>query len=289
MQSVKPQRFTVFGGGGFIGTHLVAHLRARGHDCHVPRRDEVLRLKEPLGRAIYCIGLTADFRSRPFDTVEAHTGLFASLLREARFESMVYVSSARVYQSATAGDETTSFTTNPGDPSQLYDLSKLTAECLCLSLGRTDVKVVRLSNVYGPDFSSENFLTSILRDAVQRGIVRLELHPDSAKDYVAIADVIEMLEQIAISGRHSLYNLASGRNVGNGEIMTRLHELTGCEVEWAPQAPVITFPPLSVNRLREEFAYAPRQLANELPGLVRLFRTQLARNPRQDAAAQLSP
>jgi nucleoside-diphosphate-sugar epimerase len=272
------------GGAGFIGSHLVAHLRARGHDCHVPGRDQVLNARHPLGHVVYCIGLTADFRSRPFDTVEAHTGLFAALLRNAQFDSLLYLSSARIYQHGDTGSETARFTTDPTDPSQLYNLTKLTAECLCLSLARPEIKIARISNVYGPDFESVNFLTAVIRDAVVHGAVRLEAHPDGAKDYVAIADVTDMLEHIALHGRHRIYNLAAGRNVTNGEIMRTLCEETVCSVDWARGAAPIAAPPISIERLREEFAFAPRQLSDELRSLVALYRARYA-SPAAQARA----
>ncbi len=50
-----------------------------------------------LGHAFYCIGLTADFRSRPFETIEAHCGLLKEVLSGSRFSSFVYLSSTRVY------------------------------------------------------------------------------------------------------------------------------------------------------------------------------------------------
>jgi nucleoside-diphosphate-sugar epimerase len=283
----QQQRFTILGGAGFVGSHLVAHLRARGYECLVPERDQVLRLKPPLGHVVYCIGLTADFRSRPFDTVEAHTSLFAAFLRQASFESLLYLSSARIYQHADTGEESASFSADPTHPSDLYNLSKMTAECLCLSLDTPRVRIARLSNVYGPDFASENFLTSIVRDAVERGSVRLEVHPDGAKDYVVIDDVTAMLERIALDGRRRLYNLAAGRNVSNGEIMTVLRKLTGCTVEWGESAALLASPPISIARLKEEFGYSPRQLKDELPSLVALFQKQLGEDPGRKRAAQL--
>jgi nucleoside-diphosphate-sugar epimerase len=238
----------------------------------VPARDEVLEATFPLGHVYYCIGLTADFRARPFDTVEAHAGLFASLLRNARFDSLVYLSSTRIYQTADSGKETAQFTANPINPSQLYDLTKLTAECLCLSLDRPEIRIARLSHVYGADFQSDNFLASVIRDAIQRGSVRLEVHPDGAKDYVAIAGVTEMLERIALDGRHRLYNVAAGQNVTNSKLMDSLREHTGCSVEWAHNTPPIPAPPISIELLRDEFGYEPRQLAEQLPKLVGLYR-----------------
>jgi nucleoside-diphosphate-sugar epimerase len=270
--AVQPARFTVFGGAGFIGSHLVGHLRDRGHHCDTPGRDQVLKVRGPLGHVVYCIGLTADFRSRPFDTVEAHTGLVASLLRSAQFDSFLYLSSARIYQTAESGSETAQFAVDPTDPSQLYNLTKLTAESLCLSLARPEIKVARLSNVYGPDFESANFLAAIVRDAVQHGAVSLETHPDSAKDYVAIGDVTEALERIALQGRQRIYNVAAGRNVTNAAIVKALQDASGCTVEWAPGARPVSTPVIATERLRAEFGYAPRQLPEQLASLVALYR-----------------
>lgn len=285
MQPATPQRFTIFGGTGFIGSHLVAHLRDQGHECHVPGRDEVLRSTDPLGHVVYCIGLTADFRSKPFETVEAHTGLFANLLRTANFGSLLYLSSTRLYQNSDSGDETASFKTNPSNPSDLYNLSKLTAECLCLSLDLPNVRIARLSNVYGPDFVSENFLVGVIRDAVERRFVRLDVHPDGAKDYVSIADVTAMLERIALDGRHRIYNVAAGCNVTNREILTALRKLAGCTEEWVPDSPLVRAQPISIARLSEEFCYVPHQLSQQLPSLVALYRANLTKAERPKAQA----
>jgi nucleoside-diphosphate-sugar epimerase len=275
VQGTLPQRFTILGGQGFIGSHLVTFLRSRGHDCVVPARDEMpLRHTGSLGHVVYCIGLTADFRSRPFDTVDAHTGLFSAFLRSADFESLLYLSSTRLYQSGGSGSENASFTVDPADPSHLYDLSKLTAECLCLSLDRSSVRVARLANVYGPDFQSDNFLTCLLRDATRLGALKLQSHRESAKDYVALADVVEMLERIALAGSSRMYNVASGHNVSNGEIVAKLQELSGCLVEWVPGSSLVTAPPLRIDRLQSEFGYRPKQLRDELPSLFELFRSR---------------
>lgn len=282
-KALTPQRFTVLGGSGFVGSHLVSQLRARGHDCFVPGRKDDLPLRVPLGHVIYCIGLTADFRSRPFDTVEAHTALFSDLLRQATFDSLLYLSTARIYQNGSSGSETASFTTNPGDPMQLYDLTKMTAECLCLSLDRPEIRIVRLSNVYGPDFASDNFLISVIRDAVTERTVRIRSHLESAKDYVRLEDVVDMLERISLEGRERVYNVASGRNVSNQQIAEGLSRLTGCQIEWVLGAAKTAAPPIAIDRLQNEFGYAPRQLETELSSLIALFSEQLAAGNRAPA------
>ncbi len=92
--------FTVLGATGYIGSRLVAHLQAQGHTVWAPARGDAEVFTRPLGHVMYCVGLTADFRTRPFDTVDAHVGLLAEVLRRAQFESLLYLSSTRVYMGA---------------------------------------------------------------------------------------------------------------------------------------------------------------------------------------------
>ena len=60
----------IIGGAGFIGRHLKQRLEELKIDYFNPARGETL--DRPLGDVVYCIGLTADFRSRPCDTIDAH-------------------------------------------------------------------------------------------------------------------------------------------------------------------------------------------------------------------------
>src|SRR6267378_3887747 len=139
---------TVLGASGFIGSHLVKRLRELNIECLAPGREEQLPGRN-LGEVIYCIGLTADFRSRPFDTVDAHVCKLLSVLRDCEFDSLLYLSSTRLYEghSQTAREED-SLKFGPTNPSDLFGLSKALGESLSLACGKK-VRVVRPSNVYG--------------------------------------------------------------------------------------------------------------------------------------------
>src|SRR5712692_3734139 len=156
--------FTVLGSKGFIGSHLVRELAELDLECYAPARDESL-LKQNLGTIVYCVGLTADFRSRPFDTVAAHVCALNEVLKNCEFDSVLYLSSARVYggQKSTA-QEDDPLQLEPLQGDHLYNISKAMGESLTLNCGRP-ARVVRLSNVYGDDYASQNFLTTIIRDA----------------------------------------------------------------------------------------------------------------------------
>ncbi|MNV11726.1 NAD dependent epimerase/dehydratase family protein [compost metagenome] len=266
MTGLPPSTFTVLGASGYIGSRLVAHLQAQGHTVWAPTRGDTEVFTRPLGHVIYCVGLTADFRSRPFDTVDAHVGLLAEVLRRAQFDSLLYLSSTRIYMGAADTHEDAPLAVLPGDPSYLYNLTKLTGESLCHACGRPGVRVARLSNVVGPgmDAASGNLVADLVGQA-RAGRIVLRSDPQSAKDYVHVDDLLDWLPRIALAGRAATYNVASGRQTLHSHWLAWLQARTGCTVEVDAQAPLQAFPPINVQRLRGEWGVAPRAvLADDL-------------------------
>lgn len=250
--------FTVLGASGVIGRYLVQALRSAGEEVYAPARDDDGVWRKPLGHVIYAIGLTADFRQRPFETVEAHVTLLARVLQQADFESLLYLSSTRVYAGATSSDEGAALRVRPADPSDLYNLSKLMGESLCHAMQRATVRIVRLSNVVGgEDAESDNFVPALLREA-RAGRIVLRSAPSSAKDYIHIDDVAALLPRIARVGRERVYNLASGIQVTHAEWAERLARLTGCAVECQAGVPELGFIRIDNRRLSQEFSFMPR-------------------------------
>ncbi len=259
---------TVFGAQGFVGRHLTQYLRGQGWAVLALGRGAEPPEGQSLGHVFYCIGLTADFRSRPFETIDAHVSLAAEILRRTRYASFLYCSSTRVYAGCAEAAETARLTVAPSDPSDLYNLSKLMGEAACLAVGQPEVRVARLSNVFGADDVSDNFLTSVLRDAVTLGRVVLQSSPASAKDYVAVEDVAAALARIAVHGRERIYNVAAGRNTSNAELLAAIQAATGCEVIAAADKESQVFPLISVTRLRALGAWDPVDVRAGVPALV---------------------
>ena len=265
-------RAAVFGAAGFIGRHLTAHLRGKGWDVlALGRGDESWRGAD-LGHAFYCAGLTADFRARPFDTVDAHVTFAVQLLREARFDSFLYCSSTRVYAGSAEAIETAQLLVDPNQPGDLYNLSKLMGEAACLAVTNPAVRIARLSNVFGHDPGSDNFVAEIVRDAVTTGRVRLRSDPRSSKDYIAVGDVSAALERIAVSGLARLYNVAAGRNTTNAAILSALAAASGCAVETLRDSPLVEFPPIQVDRLRALGVSPGQTVVEAIPDLVTMMR-----------------
>tara|TARA_R110002126_G_scaffold7828_15_gene37843 strand:- start:1787 stop:2653 length:867 start_codon:yes stop_codon:yes gene_type:complete len=271
--------FTIFGGNGFIGRHLASALRSADLPVSTPQRGTAPESLGPMGHIVYCAGVTADFRNRPYDTMDAHVGLLSQILAAGTFDSLLYLSSTRLYDGASHGSEETTFTVDPWSPNDLYNISKLSGETLCLNHDSPQVRVARLSNVYGTGMYSgdqglQNFLCSVIFDAVTKQHVQLQTAPGSSKDYIHIGDVVRALAMIAIDGTDRIYNVASAVNVSHEQLLDRLSELTGCTWSTAPDAPQVGFPAISTGRIAAAFAAAglrwePTAMLDRLPDLTR--------------------
>jgi nucleoside-diphosphate-sugar epimerase len=225
--------------------------------------------RRPAGHIIYCIGLTADFRSRPLDTAEAHVGLVGRMLAELDFRSFLFLSSTRVYGRAEVGREGLPLTVQPGAPGDLYNITKLAGEALCLSDPRPTVRVARLSNVYGDGMGADSFLGQILAEGAAHGTIALRQSLRSAKDYIAITEVVPALLAIAERGAARLYNVASGVNTTHDAIVGVLRNRLGWDVTVDDSAAATRFPRIDITRLSLEFGAPRKEILEDLPRLAR--------------------
>ena len=279
--------FTILGARGTIGRALAASLQTAGHDVRAVERADLpafLSGQRPAGHVINCIGLTGNFRDRPLDTAEAHVGITARCLAACRFESFLFLSSTRVYARARATHEDTPLPCLPTDASDVYTATKLAGEALCLSDPRPQVRVARLSNVYAAEPGLNTFLGQILDDGRRTGYVTFRQAPHSAKDYIGIGAIVRLLPRIAATGRHRLYNVASGHNTAHGAIAARLQAELGWRINFWADAPVLRFPAIDNTRLRAEFAPALSVLLEDLSILAAGQEAPCSQSMRQPGA-----
>ncbi|HEY5606918.1 MAG TPA: SDR family oxidoreductase [Alphaproteobacteria bacterium] len=262
--------FTVLGATGFIGTHVARRLRRDGHDVRAPARDEPIGPR-PLGHALYCIGLTADYARRPYDTVDAHVGVLNRILREGQFESLVYLSSTRLYDSAGgAGREDADLALNPNNPRHLYDLSKALGESLCIANGRA--RIARLACVYSDAMETGDFLPQLVRRALRERHIALDAPANGERDYIHVDDVCAVVIDIALRGRRPIYNVASGVNVANSALCTLVGALTGALITPAATKPGLAFARIDISAIAADFAAAPAPLDGNLRRIVPALR-----------------
>ncbi len=267
-------KFTVFGSKGFIGSNLVTYLENNGHECFTPdiRVDDVS--SQSLGHVIYTIGVP-DFKNRIFDSIEAHVCLLQNLLKNNNFDSFLYLSGTRLYQHNQSTKETDPIIVHPFEINDLYNISKALGDCLCLSINNPKIRTVRLSNVSGNNFNSTLFLPSIIRDSILKKKIVLNSSLKSEKDYIHIDDVVKLLSQISLRGHSRIYNIASGKNTTNKEIISKLSEITQCKVKVMDNAPLYSFPTISIEQITTEFDFKPTSVVDTIEDMITNFRNYL--------------
>ncbi len=263
---------TVLGAGGYIGSHIVKLLKARNIDHYAPSRDEDLE-KTALGDVIYCIGLTADFRQRPFETVEAHVCKLSRILQYSDLDSLTYLSSARVYINCKQKkvDEATMLPVDIADSNELYTLTKLTGERICLSSGKK-VRIIRLSNIYGDDPEQENFITEIIQTITAKKEISFNLSLSSGKDYITVAQAADLIIRITTTGKEAIYNVASGYNTTNEAIINEIKKHVDFSVDLSKAGKEILFPEIDISRIRNEFNYIPSDILDSIPNLINTYK-----------------
>ena len=256
---------TVLGASGFIGSNVAAYLERAGLEFQAVSRGQEWPAGA-LGHVIDCIGVTADFRERPYDAVDAHVSRLLDFVRRASFESLLYLSSARLYLGRTGvAHEDDDVFVNPLRFEDIYNISKVMGESIVLALGAKG-RVARPANVYGTG-QSDTFLSRVLSEA-RDGAIAFQSAPETVRDYVRVDDVAEVLVKIAAGGRERIYNIASGVAVKDAELAGAIARHSGCRVTFAPDAVPALFPRIDNERIRAEFGFTTPSLMDALPSLL---------------------
>ena len=261
--------FTVLGSSGFIGSHLVSYLRAKGYEVRTPPRDVQNLAGIDLGHVIYAIGMTGNYRTQPVQTIDAHVNVLQRLMNGARFQSWLYLSSTRVYNGLAPDisvNEETRLSCLPCLDS-IYDLSKLLGESLCLAQENPAIRVVRLSNVYGKGMSPHLFIGAALSEIIAENKLLIRESPESSKDYISIDDVVRMIHDVAVSGCHRLYNIASGQATTHADLAGCMRGL-GLRVDFQSAAPIRTFPHIDTSRMQSEFGSVQSSILKDFSDLL---------------------
>ena len=264
-------KFTILGSSGFIGSNVSKTLKNKNFDCYTPDvRKESLDGKN-LGNIVYSLGVS-DFHNKPLDTIDAHICILNKILKNCTFDSLLYISSGRMYYDVDSTLEENSLIGNPKLKNDLYNISKLQGELLCQSVNNPKIKIIRPSNVVGITAPSNLFISSLVKEAVTTGKIILHSTLDSEKDYVYIDDVVKIATEISIHGKQSIYNIAYGTNTRSEEIINEILKHTGCEIEIQPNSPKFSFPTISIEKIIDEFKFQPTRFIPKIASMVEEYK-----------------
>ncbi|CAH1597037.1 dTDP-glucose 4,6-dehydratase [Vibrio owensii] len=266
--------YTVVGGSGFIGKEMVNLLTQQGFDCWVPQKNDESIYTRELGTVIYAAGF-GDCKNDPFNVFEANSLLLKNILEKSKFETMIYISSTRVYMNSDDSSVDSNVIIGNEDSRRLFNLTKLVAEELCLLSDRNCI-IVRPSNVYGLALNSPLFLPSIIKDAINKGMVNMYVEPSYSKDYISVDDVVRSILNISLlrENNHKVINIASGYNVTAKTISDILVKETSCKVVWHKEK--ITsenFPITDVSCTKKIIEFNPRSIVEDLVSMINEYKS----------------
>lgn len=267
---------TVIGGNGFIGSDIVSLIKSLNLPHWVPQKNDKKIFELELGTVIYVAG-HGDCQNEPFKVLDANTTYLSTLLKDANFDKIVYISSTRLYLDSSRSLENEDLLIGFKDKRRLFNLTKAVAEELIKLSGKKFV-ILRPSNVYGGAIKSPLFLPSIVRDAVNCGKVKMYVPPSYAKDYVSVKDVSRCVLEACLTAKldNDIFNVAAGVNVSAIEIAQVLQTHTNCNVEWIEtDSSTDQFPVTSIKKLQGVIDYNPKAVLEDLLDMINIFKNRL--------------
>ena len=259
-------RVLVTGGSGFIGSHVVDKLRARGHepviydlrpspwhdDGTVDTRLGSITDREALERALHSCDAVAhlaavadvnDVHASPEDAERVNARGTVAVLEAARragVERIVYASTIWVYSDCEP-NEVDEDTLLPA-PSHLYTSTKLAGELYCKAyqeLYGIDYTILRFGIPYGPRAREAAVIPAFVNKAFKGEPLTLAGDGSQSRRFVYVEDLADGvalgLEDVA---RNRVYNLASDENVSIKQIAETVKELIGdVEIVHTPARP----------------------------------------------------
>jgi len=250
-------RVLVTGGSGFIGSHVVDKLRARGHEpviydlrpspWHLDPDDPVdtvlgsITDREALERALHSCDAVAhlaavadvnDVHAEPEDAERVNARGTVTVLEAARragVKRIVYASTIWVYSDceAEAVDEDTLLPA----PSHLYTSTKLAGELYCKAyqeLYGIDYTILRFGIPYGPRAREAAVIPAFVGKALRGEPLTLAGDGGQSRRFVYVEDLADGvalgLEDVATN---RIYNLASDENVTIKQIAETVQQLVG--------------------------------------------------------------
>ncbi len=294
---MTPDAVLVTGGAGFIGSHVVEALLARGHrvvvldDLSTGRTEnlptdprvrlvvgdvaEPERLAEALDgcRRVVHLAAIASVQHSIDDPIGSHRVNYEATLRlleaarRAGVARIVYASSAAVYGNAQQPpvDELGAL-----DPQTPYAIDKLAGEHALVFYRRVhglEGVAVRFFNVYGPrqrDDSPYSGVISLFQRRIRRGEPATVFGDgEQTRDFVFVADVAHAVVELLLrpeAPQAAVMNVGSGRATSVLALMDAVESALGARLDRrfaAPRAGEVRHSRASVERLRAALGWIP--------------------------------
>ena len=196
-----------------------------------------------------------------------------------KFDSFTLLSTTRLYfaNPRTKTSENDPININSNNKNFLYNSLKIAAENLCLTLNNKNIKVIRMSNLFGDNFTNQAYiLPTWIRDSIINKKIDLYINKNSTKDFIYVDDAFDVLLKIIKKGKHRLYNVASGKNIKLSKILKEIKKITNCRINYTNTSNIIKEPKINIKRIVNEFNFkAKNNLIDLLNDLIINYKNNL--------------
>jgi len=255
---VSSPRVLVTGGSGFIGQHLVAHLRSEGVEVvvadKVPHPDPTVpcvggdlcdpavveRAVGPGTEVVYHLAaMTSVLGSvqRPQEVYETNVAMTAALLERARavgVSHFVLASTNAVVGGGLNGADpaTTAISeTTPLRPLTPYGGTKAAGEMLASAYAGAygmGTCAVRLTNIYGPGMGGkDSVIPRLMRAALSGGVLSIYGDGLQKRDYLHVSDAVQALLLAAKIPEPGPLVVGTGHSTSVLELLEAARQVTG--------------------------------------------------------------
>jgi dTDP-glucose 4,6-dehydratase len=259
-------RALITGAAGFIGSHLVDLLLARGHEvigmdnfitgdasnlAHVedPRFrfvehnvTEEIRVEGPLDYILHFASPASpiDYLELPIQTLKVGSlGTHKTLgLAKAKGAAFLLASTSEVYGDPLVHPQTEDYwgNVNPIGPRGVYDEAKRFAEAMSIAYHRyhgVDVKIARIFNTYGPRMRVRDgrAIPAFISQALENAPITVFGEGQQTRSFCYVSDLVDGLYRLLTSNLNQPINLGNPAEMTILELAETIKKRTGSKSE----------------------------------------------------------
>jgi UDP-glucuronate decarboxylase len=256
------KRIVVTGGAGFLGSHLIDRLIARGDEVicidnlFTGQRQNIAHLEgnprftfiqhdivEPLpdvGRVdeIYnlaCPASPVHYQVNPIKTIQTSTVGMVNMLELAlkTKAKILQASTSEVYGDPEVHPQPERYwgNVNPIGPRSCYDEGKRVAETLCMDYHRqkqVDVRIIRIFNTYGPRMHPEDgrVVSNFIMQALRNEPITLYGDGSQTRSFCYVDDLIDGMVRLMDSTEINPVNIGNPNELSVKELAEKIIAMT---------------------------------------------------------------
>jgi dTDP-glucose 4,6-dehydratase/UDP-glucuronate decarboxylase len=185
-------------------------------------------------------GQPKKFLEFPKETVFLNTKVLFYLLELAKASkaTLLYLSSAEIYGQADINNIPTKESyygfVNTLSERAIYAESKRIAESICYLYSKAvDIKIARLLIAYGPGvkYDDQRVISEFIKRTQETGTLTMMDQGTAVRIFCFVSDTIEMLMNILINSKDTVYNVSGNQTVTIGELAQKIARINSAVVK----------------------------------------------------------